>query len=77
MASVNRNRNFDKKKRTASGSSVNNSADSKSGRFTRTPEPITISNILKETNSVLFDENDGNEVVDFSLRIQTLKVTYI
>lgn len=65
MASSDENRILEKK-RKASDSSANIIVESKSGRFTRTPEHVTVSNILKETNSVLFDENDAHEVLNLN-----------
>ena len=53
-----------KSKRKASDSSINNDSESKSGRFTKTPENVGVSNILRETNLILHDDTilDLNEL---------------
>lgn len=47
-----------KKKRKISDGSINNGGERKSGRFTSTPEEVIVSSVLKETNSVLYDEEN-------------------
>lgn len=60
-----------KKKRKASDSSANNGGERKSGRYTSTPDGVIVSNILKETNSILF-ENEGNLDGNTTLNLETL-----
>lgn len=51
-------KNSQKKKRKISDGSINNGGERKSGRFTSTPEEVIVSSVLKETNSVLYDEEN-------------------
>jgi hypothetical protein len=57
MGRGNRNRDGKRKK---SDDSVNNDSEIKAGRFTATPEDVNLSDILSQTNKVLYDNNDKN-----------------
>lgn len=57
MGKGNRNRDSKRKK---SDDSVNNDCENKAGRYTATPEDVNLSDILSQTNQVLYENNNNN-----------------
>lgn len=65
-----KDRNKRKQSDNSLDGSVNNENVSKAGRYTSTPEQVCVSNLLKEANSVLFNniESDDSDSSESSLK---------